>query len=680
MRSEESLPTRRTLQVQLIIWAGFVILLYYIHDHVWMENFRTELPIVACALWTQVLGKALWVAGFAIVGYGTGRLILDLTRISRVLDTLEDDIVFSVATGWGIIGLGAFLLGTLGLMQPLLHAFLAVALVAISHRQLVSLWKQLRNAWREPEYTHVELFLMLSIFTVGLWGIGLYFVPAFGPDAMSEYLPTAATYVREGQIAFHPELGFNSFPQTVQMWFMESMIVIPDGAAGPLMGACHLLAALAVFAMTRRFFGRGPALVATLVYLLMNEAYRLATMSSIDSGLNLMLFLGMYSVVSYLDAPSRPRALLGGLMLGFACGMHYFTIIVALVCAIVAVIYIWRARLIRKRVLTDLVLAAIVMLLICSAWYIRNIYLFSDPFFPFYGTAGGSYADIAADLAVDRRDYILSFATETARNPLGFLLLPFSLAFRPFGATAGLPGPWLLILLPLAVFIRCFPKILWAILGLIVGIFAWWWFVEGALSVRYVIPALALAAVVSGFIAWDGLRLEQVKVRGITGLVAVAVALAIIVAFFTSITAPAEVRGQMPYLRADREKFDTKVFPASRLIGELNGTFADEGVLERVRVYGYGAGQYRWLADFELVGSEFGYADHRDYLDHAGSAGDLNVWLKSYGVGYLLVNTEYSGEVSGEAESNSDPTSLPDWEESFEQLPGSGGMLVFRLK
>jgi len=687
MRTEESLSTRRALQVQLLIWAGFVVLLYYIHDQTWLEDFGRDIPMVARALWVHVVAKALWVIGFWIVGYSAGRAVLDLLRVSSRLEGVIDDVLYSTATGWGVVGIGAFILGSLGILNWPVHVGLSVLLVALFHRRLIALRHRLARELGGGEFAHVELFLLLTIVAVALWGLGLYFLPEYGTEALGGYLYTARLYMEEGRISFHPEIGFINFPQTVQMWFMESMMVIPGGAGGLTMGLCHLLATLGVFALSRRFFGRGPALIASLMYLLMSETYIKSTVSYPDQGLILMVILGFYGFLTYLEKPSRQAAVLAGLMFGFASGISYVALVIVLVVAVVGIGWTLASRRRFAALMHDAWPGVIAFLVVCAPWSIRNIYWFGNPLFPLFTDLfpGGRsmYAAFVDDMAVDLGTMLRELGTNTGRSALGFIVLPYTIAFAPYGSeTAGVGGvgPWTLVALPFAILLRRFPKVLWAMLALIVLTFAWWWFVEGALLLPTVLPVFGLCTAMSGFILWHSLSLENVRVKGILGWMIMGVAFAALVSFFSGSVTPASVRGKMPLFANSRQQFVTQLLPGLAEIDELNDRFELQGVGDQVRVYGLYADEYRWFADFSIIGNRFGYADYADYMNHTSSAADLYGWLKGYDIDYLLINAARARSQLGDAVANAVPTWFPDWQFYFERLSSENRIYVFRLK
>ena len=692
MQSAQTITARRWIHIQVLIWVAFVILLYYIHDQNWLENFSRDLPAVAESLWIHAVSRILWVAGFFILGYGVGRTVLDILKISSSLENLTDDILFSTAVGWGLIAIGAFVLGILGLLNWILHLALGVLLTGLAWKPIFTIARRLVRSVNDrlngtSKLSGIEILLVLVITAIGLWGLGVNFAPEYSADGLNT-LATSMTYIEEGQITFHPELSLNSLPQTVQMWFMESLMLMPEGAGPLLMGICRLLAALAIFAFVRRFFGRGPALASTLIYLLTNEVYRYATMSTMHEGLNLMLVLSIYAAFIYMEKPSRNVAILMGLMFGFAMGTHYAAIPFVILTAFTLKLYDLIIHRDIRRMSGDLIIGAIAMIAVSFPWYFRNIILFHNPIFPFASsflpTASGQYADIASDLAVSWFGMNRDLYYETHQSILGFILLPFTFVFSYFNAadsgTAGISGPWALIVLPLAILLRKIPRLLIAAAGLTVLISAWWWFVEGVFAPGLMLPVYALIAIMAGVVLWNVLGLERVKITGMPGWIAAGLAFAIFVSYFSGVVPPFDIRGKMPLLETSRKTFTRRFFPASPVVEELNEMFREEGIIEHTDVYGFDAEQYRWFADFHLVGSRFGYADYSLYLSHAKSAEELHRWLLDYGIDFVFINPAHISGLPEEAIIDAIPRRLDNWQIYFERIPNESDLHVYRLK
>lgn len=689
--------TRRIVQIALILWAGYVIALFSIHQHHSLESIPFDLPRIAEFLFIKVVIEAIWGIVFVIIAYGLGRFVLDLLRISQEIDSLEDDIIFSIATGFGLIGLGTFLLGTIGLLQVWLHVGLGVILVALTHRKILNLFGNIKKSWFwDNKLSRIEIFIMIMIGGIIVWGLPTFFYPLHGFDSFDYHLPAPLTYIREGRISFHPEIHFNNFPGTVEMWFLQSMLVLPEGATQFLMGICHLVTTLAVFAMTKRFFDRGSALIATLVYMLIRKVFLFATLAFIDQGLTLMVVLGTYATIRYIEKPSKSLAILVGLMMGFACGIKYSAIITMLILGLVVVVFEFVGKKEFKRLAIDFGLAIVLLILVSCAWYIRNWVWFHNPVFPFFSgvfpTDGGMYAQYIEDLKIEHSRMLVMFSLGARKTILWFLSLPYMLTFEPFGPYdkqgVGVVGPWFLLSLPLVIFLKRIPKVLIVIVALIVTTYGYWFFFEKMLHLRYMLPVFSIQAVLAGYLFWQGLKPDSFKFRSVGQWLSLTIIFCLLITYFAGMVIPRQPRRRFPVLPAEQIKIYNDHMNAYQVVLEMNEIARDEvgeeGDPWDVRMYGFYMEQYRWIAEFTLVGNQVGYADHETYRNRTSTARELYDWLKEYDIDYLIVNVPFASISLGEEAQYAAPgyrdMVMTDWEQYFELINSYYYVWTFKLK
>jgi len=467
------------------------------------------------------------------------------------------------------------------------------------------------------------------------------------------------------------------------------------------MGVCHLLTALVIYTLTRRFFGRGPALAAVLIYLLLKKVYMFAVLAYIDQGVNFFVIAGTCTAIRYMVKPSRALAILTGLMFGFALGCKYTAGISLLVVAAAAIAFEPFSNRNGIRLAMDMLIAFGCLVLVACAWYIRNWIWFQNPVFPFmshiFPSLGGTYVNYANELTINRHQMLEMFRFEpgTQLNLFKFLILPYSLTFDPFGPydrdEVGVLGPWFLIFLPLIIFVRRIPKVAWLMAGMIIASYAYWWFVEGMLHLRYMLPIYALQAIFFGYIAWEGLKLERIHPKTFTGWLTMAAVYGILITFFAGLVVPVTIRGQFPILPEERDKFlnaRMNALPAVQGLSlSLHEALDDEDLVAETRVYGFYMEQYRWYADFKIIGNQYGYADHQNYLRNARSARELHGWLKSYDCSFLMINLPYARISIPETADYAvpglrlyDQPNMPGWEEYFEYIDSFWDVFVFRIK
>lgn len=136
--------------------------------------------------------------------------------------------------------------------------------------------------------------------------------------------------------------------------------------------------------------------------------------------------------------------------------------------------------------------------LVAAPWYIRNIVLFGNPFFPFYNHLfplewGTVPAYLQADLQIDSHEMLKWFTCDPLTcwfTGTMYDTAPWTRADLP-----SLVGPVLLALVPLIIiFWKQIPSAgKWA-LGVAAAYLVWWCVVQGILEHRYLLPAYPVIA------------------------------------------------------------------------------------------------------------------------------------------------------------------------------------------
>jgi hypothetical protein len=115
------------------------------------------------------------------------------------------------------------------------------------------------------------------------------------------------------------------------------------------------------------------------------------------------------------------------------------------------------------------------------------------------------------------------------------------------------------------------------------------------------------------------------------------------------------------------------------LIEYVNGEIAkgNDNFNEDTIVYGLGAENRRFYCDFPLIGGLFGYANHREFMDHAHTGKELFDYLGGLGCEFLLYseNTAERMEYAVEVVLPEDET----FDEYFERIGWSGDYALYHL-
>lgn len=423
--------SKKGLALFLVLWIFTVYLLFYrIQKPFTVETFLAfadSLLNIASALFILLLGTALGqrlLKGFSFASLG-------------------ESLVFSAGIGLGILTLLTLGLGLLGLLYPWLFYALSLGLALLLLPQILSLLRgatQLRLPSRPPLFIGLYLLATLSLSFL------LALAPPISFDALLYHLAGPKLYIQEHRIVFF-DAPQSNFPSLMEMLFTWGMLLKGDIVAKLIHYLYGLLAGAAIFLLAKRYLSPKAgwwslALVWSMpmVWVVMGWAYA-------DLGLVFYELLAFFALLNWLGSKEGKWLLLSGALSGFAMGVKYTAFVAPLSLAILILYQGVRERQRASTLFRSLFLFALPALLVASPWYLRNLYLVGNPFYPFiFGGKGW--------------DHFLSRWYEQPGTGLG---LSWRIIALPLTVTLGTQdetfydsrtGPLILALLPLLLLAR----------------------------------------------------------------------------------------------------------------------------------------------------------------------------------------------------------------------------------
>ncbi|NIA20819.1 MAG: hypothetical protein GWP05_02360 [Anaerolineaceae bacterium] len=332
-----------------------------------------------------------------LVGLGLLRRLSGLTRLERI--------VLGFATGQAILILLTLALGLLG----------AVSMVAVLPQVLlvtglVLAWPWLRVARGGGEKVGhntapdsrgpadgLIVGLIVVLAAIVLWGAWSRCVEY---DVLEYHAAVPAEWYRTGRIVNLPHNVYSYFPMGAEMLYLLGMSVagsVGEGAAlGKLLaGSCTVWAALVLVSVGRRLFSLRAGLVAAALYLTVPWVFRVSVIGYVEGVQSFYTAAVVLALVGLWQAGRAGKAatayaLLAGVMVGMTLSIKMTNLAFVLPAAtIVCLLAVVRQRAGRWP-LAMFVLAAVAF---GSPFYIRNLCLADNPFFPvlsqwFGGSAG----------------------------------------------------------------------------------------------------------------------------------------------------------------------------------------------------------------------------------------------------------------------------------------------------
>ncbi|MBL8065442.1 MAG: glycosyltransferase family 39 protein, partial [Chthonomonadaceae bacterium] len=245
-------------------------------------------------------------------------------------------------------------------------------------------------------------------------------------DSLAYHLAVPKIWIQAQQVTFVPGIHHANFPFTVDMLNVWGLQWGGQEGAKAFSLGWYVLGAMAVFGLTRRTFGPGPAPWAMLGFLGCPVALWEAGTAYVDLPHGLFAGLGILYACHSFVGKDQQAGWLATMCLGSAMGTKHtgIQVIVAVTLVGLALTAITRAKSQGKQVAVVLLGA----LLIASPWYIKSTVQTGNPVYPFfYKQLGGKFwNDWRADIYQAEQK---SFGPGYSPTQLGDAV--FGLAYQP---------------------------------------------------------------------------------------------------------------------------------------------------------------------------------------------------------------------------------------------------------
>jgi len=514
------------------------------------------------------------------------------------------DIAKSTGLGLGIISLITFIIGLVNIWAALTASLLLVWFCIEVGPSRVRYKLPMH-----PMYLCVAVFVLLQAHYA--------LMPVIAWDALNSHLEAPRVFLEGGRIEFYRYINFNNFPMNVEMlYFFPLLLRCPE--ATQVIGYGFFILTLCAILGWDYLYGKYGAIIACMLFFTMPHFVQFSAVAMTDVPLMFYVFMGVMSFLAQgTDGFQR------GMWWGLALGVKYF----AVIPLFWMVLYGLCTK--RWRILSYMVG---VTLIIASPYYLRNIVLFGNPVFPFADGVFGWLPGICdkTGLSVDGIAMLDKFAYPRTFASAWTWIFDITTVSR-WGTIHTQYGPALLIGLPFVVygFVRVANK---AIIGLGVitlGFVYTQIYFMGILDTRYMFSILPFMCILVG---WS---VGSVRWRWWMALLG------------TLILCMWLYHVQMIHIwtigltEEHRYQMRCGCISSYEATVKLNDNSSRDEI-----VYAYFAENNRFYSIPRMIGGLYGWADHKSFAQHCGSAPDLWLWLRGYNVDWLLVDKLRLGEAA----------------------------------
>ena len=444
----------------------------------------------------------LAVLTLVLFGTALGRRVLRASRVR--FDSFLDEICFSAGVGLGIFSLLVMAAGLLGAFQSVATkvGLLVLSCLLIPDAAAVVIGAGRRALRRRPA-GWFQWVLAAVILVSLVCGFVSSLAPPTAWDATASHLKIPLQYLVHGGICRLDDIHSNG-PLNGVMLFIPLIMLGGDAAPALLNFAFMIGGGLALLAISRRALSRTGAFVAAAIYFLMPLSAVLGSEAVVDFPVIFYVVLAFAALLWWWE-DERPSGLkLAAVCLGFALGTKYTGLYALAIVFVLVAAKVLAARGRRKKLLAHGAVAVLIAVVVGCPWYVRNAGLTGNPFYPVFARVIPTrHISAALTGRVQRparpRKYpadFLNFALFPVNHTLGFSR-GIEGGPRPEGVIHS-PGPLLLALVPLLVFVR--PRSRWAILCVAFFLCSFVLIVPRFPLVRYLLPFLVPCAAVAGYV------------------------------------------------------------------------------------------------------------------------------------------------------------------------------------
>jgi hypothetical protein len=292
--------------------------------------------------------------------------------------------------------------------------------------------------------------------------------PPFFADCLKYHLAAPKWYISLHQIQFAPVMPFN-MPQNLQMINLTGLLLHSDTLGFLFHYFLGILAALGIWALAREFLKLRTAIWAAVIFYAGIPHISHAA-QGVDLGPIFFTVWSFYAFVRWRKTHGIAWLSLAGILAGLCAALKYtgiYTPFALFIVVAIAVVKDWRiqgwkdARVIRS--LSFFLFAGIVS---ASPWYLRNLFVAGDPFYPIlYPYLGGkgwnlnayqdgilqTYEDLGQmgrsflDYLISPLKYLWMQNRLLIRGGVGLLIFSFAPSFFLMGKKYLMRYSWLII-------------------------------------------------------------------------------------------------------------------------------------------------------------------------------------------------------------------------------------------
>ncbi len=328
--------------------------------------------------------------GFSVLALGIGLKILSLLRYK---DNLPITISLSFVSGLAVIVNIGVLLGLVGQFKTMVIYPIFLVIGVLVRKELYRFFITLRlviPSFFKQIWQKTPLLLVLIGGFIGVVILLNYlatFIPPLAADEAAYHLPEAELLATSHTLAF-PH-GGHYFYGNLPL-FMEVLSAIGMLNIGYILGHVinyfiYLSLILFIYGWLRRNYNIKVAVGGIVAMLGMSEMLSLSLTGYVDTAAAALTIIGILMLIDWLHQKNDLLLIISGICLGIGIAIKYTVIIdVALMSLLLTIGHFYTKERSLKLYFKRLMKFFLPIILVGGFWYIKNMVLYLNPFYPLY--------------------------------------------------------------------------------------------------------------------------------------------------------------------------------------------------------------------------------------------------------------------------------------------------------
>lgn len=419
-----------------------------------------------------------------------GRKIFRLFKLDL---EFSEELIFSIALGFGIFSYIILFLGLLGLLYR--NLFLGLFLF-LGIFLLPELKKFLRE-FRIPKVKFNWMVLLIGIFLI-LNLIGAL-TPPTGWDTQKYHLSCQEEYVTNHKISYISILHCD-LPSLANMFILLGMLLKNDILAKLIFYLVFFVLVFSIYVFSKKYFGERCARLSTLIFVsLPNIIYYGSTVHT-DMFLSLFTILAIFSFYYWIEEKSTKWVILSGIFMGFLFATK-ITGIIAIIsfCILFFIKFLLDKN--KKKVFLQGLIFFLIISFIAGIWFIKSLIFTGNPVYPvayeiFGGIQNLSYGTEYISMQLETGGY--------GKSILSYISSPFNITSNGYKFLSSFSlSALFLTFIPIILFLRKNNLIKYLLL-LIFIYYTIWFFIHPFLM--KLIPILPILSILSSYAILEGFK------------------------------------------------------------------------------------------------------------------------------------------------------------------------------